>query len=141
MMEKHWAFDLIGAPYADNGQGPKEFNCWGLMRWSFANFLDVHLPLIDVNLPEESQEAEIRRVASVSGWRRVADNRPQDLDLTLMWGPFGRHIGMTLKVNGGLCLFHSMEDVGVTLTALSDLWLFAYRDITNWRRYAIPASA
>lgn len=135
-MTDHWALPLIGKPYADAGEGPKEFNCWGLVRWCFSTVRGITMPLIRVNLPDADQEEEIRSVTAASGWRKVKDSLPKDWDITLMHGPYGRHVGLTLLINGMTYLLHSIEGVGVTLTPVTELWLLGYKNITNWRQEA-----
>jgi len=134
--DQHWALALIGKPYENGGEGPDAFNCWGLVRWVFGNVYGIPMPYINVGEAETrtSREAAIRAVERETGWRACIDTRPQDRDILLMYGPHGRHVGLALKVNGGLHVLHSLEDVGVTLTPFGELWFMCFRDITIWRK-------
>ena len=132
--QQHWAFFLIGKPYAYGGEGPDEFNCWGLVRWVFRNVFSIEMPLIRVGLVGEAQEEEIRSVTRLSGWRPTPDARPCDRAIVLMWRPSGRQSGLALVVNGGLFVLHAIEDVGVVLTPYAELWLFSFSRLTHWRK-------
>lgn len=131
-----WAAALIGKPYKEDGEGPDAFNCWGLVRWVFNNVYGIPMPYINVGASEtkSSREAAIRAVERETGWRSCVDTRPQDRDILLMYGPYGRHVALALKANDGLHVLHAIEDVGVTLTPFSEMWFMCFRDITIWRK-------
>lgn len=133
-LEYHWATALIGKPYADDGEGPDEFNCWGLVRWIFVNVLRMDMPRIAVGDNDDDRASAILQVERATGWRPCSDPLPKDMDIALMWGPYGRHVALALEVNGGIFVLHSLEGTGVVLTPFDDLWQTAYKDITLWRR-------
>lgn len=133
---QHWAFDLIGKPYLPGAEGPDAFNCWGLVRFAFLTQRGLVMPYIHIGEAAGKAEhaAAIRSVERATGWRPCADERPQDWDILLMWGPFGRHVALALKVNDGLHVLHAIEDMGVTLTPFNEMWFMGFRDITIWRK-------
>jgi|SRR6185369_5805762 len=139
-MNQHWAFPLIGKEYTDgtdgrSTDGPDTFNCWGLVRWCFVQERNIQMPLIPVgrNLREDRAEA-IRQVEDATGWRRSYDHVPRDWDIAVMHSADGRHVGLVLVVNGGVHLLHALEGVGVILTPIGELWMFALSNITLWRQ-------
>lgn len=129
-----WVVDLLGKPYAENGQGPDAFNCWGLVRWVFQSHFKIDMPLIRVGLQDEEQDAEIREASRVSGWRPSTDRAPRDQDILLMQGPYGKHVAVALILDSFLQVLHSVEGMGVMLTPYNELTLYGFRDVKSWRR-------
>lgn len=103
----HWAKDLIGRPWAPDGEGPASFSCWGLVRWVFRERYDIDMPPIKVgDFSEGENVTAIKRAVTASGWK-PHEGEPQDGDIVLMHGPKGRHVGVMVRMSRGLVLLHS----------------------------------
>lgn len=133
MSQMHWAADLIGRPYVDDGYGPEGFNCWGLVRWAFEHVHGVLLPIVAIDDASIDNSAAIREAIDASGWRPTDSCQPQADDIVLMTGLEGRHVGMMVEVSGSLFLLHCLERIGVCLQPLSELGRAGFRDFTFWR--------
>lgn len=130
----HWAAPLIGRPYRRGAGGPDAFDCWGLVRWVFAQVHGISMPLVAVDDEGVDNVAAIKRAAAVSGWRPSGARSPAADDIVLMHGPAGRHVGVIVDANGGLFLLHALERVGVCLQPLTDLSRLGFSGFTYWRR-------
>lgn len=42
----HWAAKYIGLKHAPGGRGPKEVDCWGLLRLIYLNEFNIELPIL-----------------------------------------------------------------------------------------------
>lgn len=138
---RHWAYDYIGLPYADgkNGlafDGPDSFNCWGWVRFVFRTVKQIEMPVVHIDRYEAdflANRTAIRKVFEQSGWRPVADKKPQEFDISLMSNAYGRHVGIASVANGVMSLVHAIEGEGVSIIPFNDLWMLGYSGITNWR--------
>jgi cell wall-associated NlpC family hydrolase len=126
---KHWAYDLVGAPYCAHARGPDKFDCVGLVHYYFKHRHGIELPLYTL----ESSMTELLRFARGTGFRRV-DGPAQDDDIMLCKNLIGRHVGVVVKTEEGLGLLHAEgnnERGSVIWQPLSSL--IAYREKELWR--------
>lgn len=98
----HWALALLGKPWRAGANGPDAFDCWGLVRYVFAEQKGIHFP--EVNEPDNrgvilgiAREHGFRRVQECQGWDIVIFDRPGD----------GKHVGVVLSVTDGLRFLHA----------------------------------
>lgn len=127
----HWAAHLIGLPWAQDGQGPRAYSCWGLVRHVFAVRHGIDMPIVAVG--SDDNAAALAAAARVSGWRPV-QGKPQADDIVLMRGPLGRHVGVMVEANGSLGVLHASHETGVVWQPLADATAGGYHDIELWRR-------
>jgi len=88
----HWAFELIGKPWAPDARGPDAFDCVGLVAWCMRARLGVDMP-------------SLAEVADGVKWHRV-DGPWRENDVVLMQGAEGRHIGYVVDA-GRLGVLHA----------------------------------
>ncbi len=123
---KHWAADLIGTRWAPGAQGPDAFDCRGLVRHVVRERLEADLPEVET--------------AHGSKWRPV-EGEPAHLDVVLMRGPEGRHIGVMVYGNGMLGVLHACGTVNargrcegsVIFQTLAEATAGGYHAHTFWR--------
>lgn len=116
----HWAFEYIGMPWVNGGQGPTEFDCWGFFRFIQINHFKRDVPTFDIdandfrNVAKMIDEAEER-----SNW--VATDTPNHGDAVLMaHSKFPSHVGVWLDADGGGVL-HCIRGEGVVFSTISSL--------------------
>lgn len=131
----HWAFSLIGRPWAPGAQGPGAYCCWGLVRHVLELRHGITLPLA-----VESNPGALRQVAHTYGWRLV-DGPAQADDVIQMTGPTGRHVGVMVQANGRLGVLHAngcMTARGprgqVEFQTLAEATADGYGEYGFWRR-------
>jgi cell wall-associated NlpC family hydrolase len=139
-MTKHWAYSLIGKPWAPGGTGPDSYDCWNLVRHVFATRYSIDMPEVrggDFGIIENV--AALKHAAEVSGWR-PADGEPRDGDIVLMVGPEGRHVGVMIETAKGPRLLHADGHMGtkgpvgsVVAVPLADAIAGGYSEVELWR--------
>lgn len=131
-MKLHPAAALIGLPYVRGGEGPETFDCWGLVRFWFREYLGAALPPIAIG-SNVDQATSIRQVDE-AGWRPVNDRGGKENDIVLMEGSGGLHVGAMIEADGRLLLLHAVEGVGVCAQPLADAERAGFHSTTFWRR-------
>lgn len=129
---RHWAYGLIGRPYRRDAAGPDCFDCWGLVRHVFREQLSIEMPFVAVG--EEGNLRAIRRAVAVSGWRPVRSGGPKEWDIVTMRSPWGPHVGVMVRANGGLLMLHAVQGLGVCAQTLEELPVQGYQALRWWRR-------
>ena len=128
---KHWAYNLIGAPYMAGASGPDAFDCIGLVRYYFRNRHGIELP--DYRLLEHTPKDLYRFVRS-TGWKRV-QARPQEDDVVTMDGFDGKHVGVMIRCSEGLSLLHAVGKGNRGSVVRQHLGLLlGYKNFETWRR-------
>lgn len=123
------AFQYIGKPYAADGKGPDNFNCWGLIYDVRKHYFPVALPIIPIGDEETCRDIFEAKVQS-KHWMEVTE--PQHGDCALLRGGRSPHVGIYLNIDGGGIL-HSLEGVGVIFTYTSKLRASGYSRIKYYR--------
>lgn len=123
----HWASQYIGRRWVSGARGPAEFDCWGLVRWVFANHYGIELPEfvgVDANdhkavLAFMRAQEEVR--AQVwADWQEVPV--PRDGDAVAMGGrEFLNHVGIYIAAPEGSGVLHCRLNSGVIFQRLTDL--------------------
>lgn len=130
---------LIGKPWKPRAAGPDGFDCWGLVRYVFANRYALRMPEVDVYAPGDDQARHIAEVYKASGWRPIGQAAPIDGDIVLLWSLAGlRHVGTMLHADRELGLLHCEGNAvdprpGVVWEPLDEV-LTRYLHPTVWRR-------
>ena len=134
----HWAFDLIGRPWAPNERGPRAFSCWGLLWHAFHSQKGIDLPWV----PEKPDRdaAMLRDAAHASGWR-PADYPMREWDVLALRSADGRrHVALVVAANGALHVLHcdgytiGTKNYGtVKLERFDDIKSY-YKEIELWRQ-------
>lgn len=106
---KHWATHLIGLPWKPGAEGPRAFDCWGLVRYVFRLRFGIEMPDVQRGDFVETNAGAIFEAATVSGWRHVPDAEPEADDIILMRREVDgkRHVGVMIASSQGLRLLHS----------------------------------
>lgn len=114
---RSWAAAYVGKPWAPGADGPRAFNCWGLVRQVFRDREQVDLPIVVVNEsghPGEANVGAIKRAARLAHMRPVdRDEEPREMDVAVLVGPGTLHVGVVVLANGRLSLLHSSHAAGV----------------------------
>nr|WP_276556660.1 NlpC/P60 family protein [Rhodoblastus acidophilus] len=97
---------MIGKPYKSGGDGPHEFDCYGLAA-------HVLRGVFGVNLPPRAVGA----LSAYRGWRQI--DQPMDGALVMLTHARGRHVGVYLAREGGV--IHALEECGVVFDDMQSL--------------------
>lgn len=138
----HWAARLIGKPYRRGAAGPDAFDCWGLVRYVFAQQHRVALPAVNVGagpcadqaMADEGAAAVLLQAARASGFAPAVAALQADDVLLMRNADGGRHIGVLISHRGTLKLLHACSGHGVRLQALADVRLEGFHRFEPWRR-------
>lgn len=89
----------VGIPYADKGRDPAiGLDCWGLVRWFYAEEFGLHLPAHDERYEHSYARAEVAALAqaeTAAHWRPVPVPAYGDVVvITVARRPF--HVGIAL---------------------------------------------
>lgn len=110
---RHWAADLVGKPWAADGEGPDAFSCWGLVRWVFRSRHGVVLPMV-LDAENRLDVGEALHSARASGWRPVEDAAARADDVVLMRSAVRLHVGLAaVPAAGAVGVLHSTHERGV----------------------------
>lgn len=112
----------IGKPYSDTGDGPDEFNCWGLLRYIQKNEFGRDLPVITIGDAEETRRIHNESLCNAD---YVVVSEPIHGDCVLLRGGDCPHVGVYLEIDGGGVL-HSLGGVGVVWTPMQRLNSLGY---------------
>lgn len=116
-----WAALQIGKPWAEDGEGPDAYSCWGLVRAAFRELHGIDMPHVAVATPDESQVTAIKCAARVSQWRPAGRFAARaDGDIVLMRNRSKIHCGLVIFANCHLGVLHSSHSRGVTYDRWSD---------------------
>lgn len=135
---------LIGRSYAFGGDGPREFDCYGLVAYVQRHCFNRDLPDIDRSNVAQTTEAVSRKVAhgllnnpARKLWRRIDDpNAAAEGDIALMGNVDGRnyHIGTAVFLGRNFVVLHAEHPAGVTWDDVPSLRVKGYNRITFFRR-------
>ena len=137
-----WASLYIGLPWVSGGRGPKEFDCWGLVRWVYKEHFGIDLPSYP-GLDATDRLVSIRVFsAAIAGleqgeahgglrWGRVG--LPQEGDGVAM-GACDRiaHVGIFTEVDGGLVI-HAVDQGGVVAATPHEIRAKGMRNVLYFR--------
>jgi len=104
-MTAHWAMQYLGRPWVSGGQGPHDFDCWGLVRWVQREHFGRELPLVVV---DATCKAEILAAfdghAEYARWQLVEKPAEGDCVVTMTAPDEPSHVGVYLEIDGGRIL-------------------------------------
>ncbi len=108
----HFATSYIGLPWVAGGQGPDEFDCWGLVRFIEEHHYGLDIPA--VNISPDNLRAVITEFTSNPIFKDFSEVKtPKDGDIVLMrQAKYPVHAGIWLDVDGGGVL-HCVREGGV----------------------------
>lgn len=127
----HWAEQYLFADWrwAENGQGPREWNCWSFLREIQLRHFGREIPALPIG-DESATRAALAAWGYRSDWvRRVG--APREGDVLLMRG-MDLHVGLWVEADGGGVL-HCQRDRDVTFDDLRTLAQCGYRIERVWR--------
>lgn len=135
---RHWASTYVGAGYDPNGNGPRAYSCWGLVRRVFADVYKIDFPAVQVRADDVSpvnleNVSAIKQAARVSGMRPIPGRlSPVDGDIVLMRSNVRLHCGVVVWCNLRIQVLHAAHDTGVIV----EPWVDAICGMTPelWRR-------
>lgn len=134
----HWASRYVGAGYDPNGNGPRLYSCWGLVRRVFADVYKIDFPAVQVRSDDLSEVnlanvSAIKQAARVSGMRpRPSKVQPLEGDIVLLRSHVRLHCGVVIRCNGRVQVLHASHGMGVVV----EPWVDAIAGMTPelWRR-------
>lgn len=118
-MNANWAAAYVGKDWAENGDGPDLFSCWGLVRDVFRKQHAIELPFVAVGGHEVVNVRAIKQAAEVSGLRRV-HRAPRDGEIVVLPFVLELHAGLACVANGRMGLLESAHGRGVTWSPWSE---------------------
>lgn len=109
--------DYLRTTYRRGGRGPKEFDCWGLVR-------DAHHRLFGRDIMPSFSEAEPESVKRRQGAIHALHESLQTFDVPMREGAIAEawvgslflHVGIVVRVNGRLFILETDTPNGPTLT-------------------------
>lgn len=113
-----WLASLIGKPYCAGGQGPEDFDCWGLVRFIYARMFDTelqnfnHIDALDVKACANQFEIE----TGSPNWINI-DEPEHGCVVAMSRSKVLHHAGIWLEIDGGLC-FHALDGSAVIAESL-----------------------
>lgn len=120
---KHPVAYYLTIPYLDKGRDPSTgLDCWGLVRWWYAQELDIALPehgsLTSIGTDLAALQDAIR--VQLHNWQPVTQPQWGDLLLVRLLGrPI--HVGICLgDADGEPRFLHAREGVGVAVSRMED---------------------
>lgn len=134
---------LIGRPYAFGANGPKEFDCYGLVAHLFRECYWINLPEVDRSEIEPTTAAVSRATARAIlksderlSWHLLPVGAEGDGDLALMGNVDGRnyHIGVAMFIGSQFAVVHTEYPSGVTFDDIPSLRIKGYNTINYFRR-------
>lgn len=129
-MQKHWAEQYLfdDLRWAENGAGPREWNCWSFVREIQRRHFGREIPPLPIG-----DEAGIRLVLADwegrSRWRKQR-GAPAEGDILLMRG-MDLHVGLWIEADGGGVL-HCQRERDVTFDDTRSLALCGFRIERVW---------
>lgn len=129
----HWAADLIGLPWVYGASGPREFDCWGFVRYVQDMHYGVQIPAIAA--PQSWVEAHslIRDHSERQRWAQCAE--PSDGCVVLMAkSRHPVHVGVVVLAGPTLGVLHCIQKTGVVFQALPNLASCGWGKLTYYRR-------
>jgi cell wall-associated NlpC family hydrolase len=137
MTASHWAVQYLGHRWAPNGEGPREWSCWALVRHVLARHFGQVLPA----LPADAVRA--------AGWAVVARGLHADRglcglvdegDVLLLRGVDQAHVGIVVGHGARARVLHADGEMvrgapvgGVVLRPVHEV-ASGYRASELWRR-------
>lgn len=110
--------EFVGLPYAENGYGPAEFMCWGLLHFVrnryYAHAMDA------APIGDGSACLELFKSKTGSGeWAQIEG--PVDGCGVLLRGGATPHVGVFIECGNESGVLHALEDIGVVFTRVHEL--------------------
>lgn len=126
-----WVECYIGKPWLFGATGPDGYDCYGLVRAAYRDFLSTDLPVIAVNHAPLSIRHAIRN--GQGGWRPT-QNDVRDFDVVMMsHGKHPHHVGLWV---GPDRVLHAVEGAGVLCQPLSSLRMNGWHVLGFYRHEA-----
>jgi cell wall-associated NlpC family hydrolase len=116
----HWAFEYIGRPWVNGGQGPDNFDCWGFFRFVQLNHFGYEVPTYDVNANDFRTVANTIMEADERVKWEASALPTEGCAVLMAHSKYPSHVGVWLDVDGGGVL-HCVRGEGVVFSALSSL--------------------
>ena len=112
--------DIIGKPFVDGGRGPDEFDCWGVVVFTYAR-LGVDLPHYAISA-HDSAAISLNFGRERSIWKEIEPGHAAHPDVLAFRmdsrnPEFITHIGIYLEHGKFL---HCLEKTGVIVSRLND---------------------
>lgn len=113
--------DLIGKPYEPGGQGPDNFDCWGLVRHVYAHLFKTHLQDFSHIYARDLKACSAQFEAAAGSTKWVQLDQPEHGCVVAMSrSKVLHHVGVWLDIDGGLCL-HALDGQSVVAQSLQRL--------------------
>lgn len=128
----HWAEQYLFADWrwAENGHGPREWNCWAFVREIQRRHFQRDIPMLPIGDAESMREA-LTHCPERRQWRKRPEGEAlREGDILLMRG-MDLHVAVWIEADGGGAL-HCQHSRDVTFDQLADLPLYGYRIERVW---------
>lgn len=138
MTKEEFVERLIGKRYRPSGNGPDEFDCYGLVAYVLKQRQSIDLPTVhrseDEAAAARSIARAVKRYSRRAGW--VAVESPAEWDIVLMANVDGRehHMGIYVVLYNTRWVLHCEPKTGVILDDLATLPHRGFNRITFYRR-------
>lgn len=136
----HWTEQYLGFPYANGGDDPSGFNCWGFFR-------HVEREQFGIAAPEIAEPGKLSKLlrkvpaaAQALGWEIVTAPRSGDAALMAHW-KHPSHVGVWVDDVDGGSVLHCLNGAGSVLHSRMHLLVANWRIIAFYRPVDMPAVA
>lgn len=116
----HWAFDYIGRPWVNGGQGPEEFDCWGFFRFVQEKHFNNTVQAFDVDANNFKTVATMMMEAEERSKWLLTVTPTQGCAVLMAHSKYPSHVGVWLDVDGG-GVIHCVRGEGVVFSGVSSL--------------------
>ena len=121
----------LGKAWVNGGQGPDEFDCWGLVRHIYKHHKGVDIPYFNIDaLKPLAVRHAFAETNEYKNWVEVKDL--QDFNVVLLsMGKIPHHVGIWYEGK----LLHAVEGAGVVWQNQHSLRLHGWNIVSIYRRY------
>jgi len=139
-MHWHWATAYVGKPYRHGATGPEAYDCWGLLWHVYLHQFGIELPLMP-GISEASAACIIREIDSAAREQWAERQHPKEgYAVAMSQRTAFHHVGVCVRVNGGLSILHAMDGEQVFVESLRRLKLRGIKRIAYFRHWLWPTS-
>ena len=133
--QTHWAAGLIGLPWQRGATGPREYDCWGLVRHVQRVRFAREMPALSIGTA--TNWTGIRAMINRTAWG-LAEGLQREGDVVTMKGSDGPHVGVVIEADGQPVMLHCIgtegsNGGGVIVTDISEISLLGFARVEIWR--------
>lgn len=112
---------LLGKPYRAGGQGPDSFDCWGMVRYVYAELFNIALQDFSHLSPKDvkSCSAQFEAGAVSEDWVQL-DEPEHGCIVAMSRSKVIHHVGLWVDIDGGTCI-HALDGASVIAQKVQSL--------------------